>query len=105
MIIISRFILNLRRSDQVDWSTGTRLSTPCFAASKTSVTTTEGFVGEMGRCLDHGTHEAEAPDDNYNDSLVGVEAVPAQMRANVEDFQTIIGAAQTKIDEMSRAEV
>lgn len=59
-IIISRFILALRRSDQKNRTVESRFSQ--FAASGIRVPSNGGFVGEMGQLLDHGLLEAEEHD-------------------------------------------
>ena len=65
-IIISRFILNLRRSDRKNSTLESRFSR--FAISGFRVPNLDGFIGEMGQPLDHGFHDSdEVYADRFND--------------------------------------
>ena len=65
MIIISRFILNLRRFDQKRW-----LSEPHFSHLRIRVTSREGFLGEMGQPLDYGFSDLDDTDSDDSDLSV-----------------------------------
>ena len=72
-IIISRFILNLRRSDQKNRTVTSNLSH--FAASGFGMPSFGNMVSEMGGPLDHGPDEAEEPQEDP--SIDVVEAGPS----------------------------
>ena len=67
IIIISRFILNIRRSDQKNRTVESNLSH--FATSQASIQiwSLEHVVSEMGQPLDHGFEEAEEQQENFPD--------------------------------------
>ena len=61
MIIISRFILNLRRADQKNRTLTSNLSH--FTTSGIGMPSFGNMVNEMGGPLDHGSDEAEVPEE------------------------------------------
>lgn len=67
-MIISRFILNLRRSDRKNQAVESRFSR--FAASGFHVQTLEGFIGEMGQPLDHGFRDQNELDEDHDGDVV-----------------------------------
>ena len=73
MIIISRFILNLRRADQKNRTLTSNLSH--FAASGVGMPSFGNISGEMGGPLDHGPDEAEEPQGGPSDDVM--EAGPS----------------------------
>ena len=79
-IIISRFMLALRRSDQKSRTVESRFSQ--FAASRIHVQTINGFVGEMGQLLDHGLLEAEEHDGGRDEDAI--DTGPARTCGNTE---------------------
>ena len=73
MIIISRFILNLRRADQKNRTVTSNLS--YLAASGIGMPSFGNVLGEMGGPLDHGADEAEVPEEGW--SIDVAEAGPS----------------------------
>ena len=67
-IIISRFILSLRRADQRNRTVPSNLSQ--FAASGIGMPSFGNISGEMGGPLDHGPDEAEEPQGGPSDGVM-----------------------------------
>ena len=86
MIIISRFILHLRRSDQNARTVASRPSR--FNPSGLHITVSAGgFIGDLGQPLDHGFDVQEQPDEDHihDGPHLQPEAGPSRTRTDVEE--------------------
>ena len=85
MIIISRFILNLRRFNHAKGTTTGSLSYLRFQEPSR-----KGFVGEMGRPLDHGfdDFDSEAPNADLGSDISTI-ALPQELTTNTEPLSRV----------------